>query len=945
MPTIAPGAHIELRDAVWRVVRVDPTSTGTHAWRCVGVSELVRDREAVFLEEFDRDAVRVLDPRKTELERDTSNRHRAGLLYIEALLRDVPPTGDALHVGHRAAMDVLDFQLEPAHMALGRPRARILIADAVGLGKTLEAGILLSELIRRGRAKRILAVTTRAMLTQFQKEMWCRFSIPLVRLDSVGLQRIRTQIPTHHNPFYWFDKAIISIDTIKQDNAFRTHVENAHWDVIVIDEAHNAAPRGSQRSARNKVAALLARNCDNLLMLSATPHDGRPTSFAGLMNMLDPTAIADPEEYLPDDIRGLYARRFKAEVADQLAQRIPRRDPREIHVPATEAEEVAYDVLVKLELPGLDGRRRGGERLFRTTLEKALFSSPAACLETIDNRLGRIAASAHPAAYALDVVALQELRGTVAGIGVEDNSKLSELVRLLKEDLRWTGRKKNDRLVIFSERIATLHFLRDHLVPRLPGLKSDQVEILHGGSDIEQQRIVEEFGKENSRIRLLLASDVASEGLNLHYQCHRLVHYDVPWSLMVFQQRNGRIDRYGQTRRPQIVYLLTDSTNPKVRGDARILQVLIGKDRAAQDNIGDPSAFLGVYDVEKEEDAVAAAMEAGKTEAELAEQLDVNAINPFEMMLADGAAQRVEAPPTAELPSLFVSDFDYLVTGLSRLGETVSDLKWEHRPKDRYVELVWTPDLRRRFKKWPREIQPVDGRVMLTADAGRMQAAMEEARKEEVAWPDHQFLWRNSPVVEWLTDRLRAAFGRHTAPVLVIDAVPPGEVVVLLSGLLPNRRSQPLVHRWFAARFVAGALRQLEDFDTFLEETRLGSRDLPNYGEEPDRAALKALLPVAVDAVISRMTTERRAFVDRTQPQVEEEQRRLDRLRDRQLDWLETLYAGRSGGIAEQERGRRRREVERNFHDYRAWVVDAMTPSTEPFIQVVAVLCGMEASS
>ena len=258
--TIAPGAHIELRDAIWRVQQVDITSTGTQAWRCVGISEIVRDQEAIFLEEYEP-VVRVLDPRQTSLVRDTSSQHRAGLLYIEALLRDVPPPDDGLYVGHKAAMDVLDFQLDPAWMALSKPRQRILIADSVGLGKTLEAGILLCELIRRGRGRRILVATTKAMLIQFQKEMWGRFAIPLVRLDSVGLARIRAEIPTHHNPFYYFDQTIISIDTLKQNNWFRTHVENAHWDVIVIDEAQNVAARGSKDSQRAGIAQKLAGNC------------------------------------------------------------------------------------------------------------------------------------------------------------------------------------------------------------------------------------------------------------------------------------------------------------------------------------------------------------------------------------------------------------------------------------------------------------------------------------------------------------------------------------------------------------------------------------------------------------------------------------------------------------------------------------------------------------
>ena len=145
-----------MRDAVWRVVRVDPTSSGKAAWRCVGVSEIIRDQEALFLEEFEHD-VRVLDPRTTTLERDTSAHHRAGLLYIESLLRDVPPPEDGLYVGHRAVMDKLEFQLDPAWQALSKPRQRILIADAVGLGKTIEAGGDRIVWIGKGRGNRVAA--------------------------------------------------------------------------------------------------------------------------------------------------------------------------------------------------------------------------------------------------------------------------------------------------------------------------------------------------------------------------------------------------------------------------------------------------------------------------------------------------------------------------------------------------------------------------------------------------------------------------------------------------------------------------------------------------------------------------------------------------------------------------------------------------------------------
>ena len=126
---------------------------------------------------------------------DTSSGYADSLLYIESQLRRQSINDERIHIAHQGAMDLVPYQTDPAVQALKQPRQRILIADAVGLGKTLEAGILVSELIHRGRGKRILVLALKSMLTQFQKEFWNRFTIPLTRLDSVGLQRVRNTHP------------------------------------------------------------------------------------------------------------------------------------------------------------------------------------------------------------------------------------------------------------------------------------------------------------------------------------------------------------------------------------------------------------------------------------------------------------------------------------------------------------------------------------------------------------------------------------------------------------------------------------------------------------------------------------------------------------------------------------------------------------------------------
>ena len=161
---IAPGARIVIRDAEWIVRRVDKTSTGGQALHVIGISELVKDKEAIFLDEIEK-KIELLDPAETRLVQDNSSSYKASLLYIESLLRKTPPTDENLYIGHKGAMDSVPYQLDPAIQALKQPRQRILIADAVGLGKTLEAGILLSELIRRGKGKRILVLAVKSMLT------------------------------------------------------------------------------------------------------------------------------------------------------------------------------------------------------------------------------------------------------------------------------------------------------------------------------------------------------------------------------------------------------------------------------------------------------------------------------------------------------------------------------------------------------------------------------------------------------------------------------------------------------------------------------------------------------------------------------------------------------------------------------------------------------------
>ena len=611
MQTPAPGSRVVIRDEEWLVRRVDPSSDGGHLLTCDGISELVRSKSALFLTALEG-PIEVLDPATTQLVTDTSPQYSAALLTIESQRRRTVANDARIQLGHRGAMNLVAYQLDPALQALKQPRARILIADSVGLGKTLEAGILATELMQRGRGKRILVVTQKSMLTQFQKEWWCRFSIPLVRLDSVGLARVRNRIPANHNPFNHFDRSIISIDTLKSNLEYRNYLENAWWDIIVIDECHNVAARAGEQgvSGRARLARLLATRSDTMILLSATPHDGSARSFASLMSLLDPTAISDPDDYSPEDFRhkGLVVRRFKKDIRDQVSSEFQERSTHCLHKSASPAEESAYRALLEVRFTQ-NGKHNAGkaQQLQRVGMQKGLFSSPAAAADSVNKRITLLSAKSDISGdERTEIEGLTELGLALQAIGPAEFSKYQRFLAELRSDsFAWQPDAPADRLVVFSERIETLRWLNAQLTLDLK-LRPKQIEVLHGQmTDKEQQDLVDAFGRLDNPLRILLCSDVASEGLNLHYFCHRLVHFDLPWSLMVFQQRNGRVDRYGQKQPPQIVYLFTESTVDGIRGDLRILEILQAKDDQAYKNLGDPSAFLNVYDADKEADKVA----------------------------------------------------------------------------------------------------------------------------------------------------------------------------------------------------------------------------------------------------------------------------------------------------------------------------------------------------
>src|SRR5487761_62788 len=339
---------------------------------------------------------------------------RRSRLWLESTLRKtaVPLDGAALTVCTDMLADPLPYQQTAVRKALDQSnlRTRILLADAVGLGKTLEIGMILSELIRRGRGDRILIVTPRHVLEQMQNEMWSRFAIPFVRLDTLGIQRVRQKLPATRNPFSYYKRVIISIDTLKS-RAYLDHLRRQTWDAVVIDESHNVT---NVETLNNGLARGLAPKTDALILASATPHNGKADSFAELIRLLEPTAVQPNGELIEDEVRRLVIRRHRhsPEVASVVgADWAERRQPQNWLVDASDAENAVARELTEVWLHPASGsspHSGGAVWLFPWTLAKAFLSSPAALVKTIDERISRLRKEPN-AAKQREIAALQDL--------------------------------------------------------------------------------------------------------------------------------------------------------------------------------------------------------------------------------------------------------------------------------------------------------------------------------------------------------------------------------------------------------------------------------------------------------------------------------------------------------------------------------------------------------
>ncbi len=558
---------------------------------------------------------------------------------------DRQPVSSPLHSGIR----VEDYQLVPLLQALRMPRVNLLIADDVGLGKTVEAGLILKELLLRRRIRRVLILVPAALRLQWRDELETKFALPFEIVDRGRTEQLRRELGIDASPWRSFSRIIASYHYLRQPDIKEQFLAASQtpegsprlpWDLLIVDECHNLMPSPfGDDSELCQMLRQVAPCFEHRLFLSATPHNGHTRSFTGLLEVLDPVRVSQTDELTARQrarIGQLVVRRLKRELNQQSAapRFCKRNQPQPLLLDRDRREAAlsdAFDAFRKAVrstiAAGEVGERAGSFAI--EILGKRLLSCPTAFADSWRRaRDGYSRADEAARTTDADVAAAkrsveressddretEQRTGTAAGVvgawlrnvagavehemaaiddaletlgfdlvgppTVEQNpevdARFDALAALIEELLLVPGGgnaatrfRDDERLIVFTEYKTTLDYLerrlREHYDPG-NGDPADGARILTlfgsggvgGMDDAARNRVREAFNAPESSVRILVATDAASEGLNLHRSARYLLHYDCPWNPSRLEQRNGRLDRYGQARDVTVHHFLSD---------------------------------------------------------------------------------------------------------------------------------------------------------------------------------------------------------------------------------------------------------------------------------------------------------------------------------------------------------------------------------------------------
>ena len=490
------------------------------------------------------------------------------------LASETPPGG--LRAARRASIDVLPHQLEPALAILRGLGSRVLLADDVGLGKTIQAGLVVSELIARACVDRVLVVTPAGVRDQWAGELLGRFGIDAARADAHSLRDAASRLPIGVNPWTTLPIAIVSLDYMKRPEVLPA-VAACRWDLLIVDEAHAAAGRSDRQSA----IQVVARQAAYVLLSTATPHSGDVSAFDALCRVGATAAATD------DPL--IVFRRTRREIRGEAIRRT-----HTLHVRSTALEQHMLTALAAYQRAAR--AEHGARSVALSVLDKRAFSSAWSLAQSVARRIDALAALSRPEDIQLslpledpegELTAEDEAPPWPAGLELGDRRRELRLLASLLElaraavrsneskirALRRLLRRAREPLLVFTEYRDTAL----HLQAAIGG------SVLHGGLSRDDRAVVlERFSR--GAARLLISTDAAGQGLNLQHAARIVVNLELPWNPMRLEQRIGRVDRIGQRRRVHVFHLVGADT-----GETRVLERLKDRIGAAQACIEAPN--------------------------------------------------------------------------------------------------------------------------------------------------------------------------------------------------------------------------------------------------------------------------------------------------------------------------------------------------------------------
>ena len=622
MTTLSPffiGQWVQARGTLWKVAEIKPSSANYFFLKLRGIDRVVEGEETWIAFPFEEITPVSIEPLKWSdppvPDDEWLDLHRAFVLR----LRPGPTEITAQDRGAVLPDEKDASQLSPLSLAIRQPFPRLLIADDVGLGKTIEAGLILQELAARGRAERILIVVPSGLKDQWVDEMRKKFGFEFeIFHDTPTLRKIRSELPATANPWRIFPRIITSIDFLKRPEIFR-EVRDIVWDLVVIDEAHYLLESGRTTHLRGRLGRHLSRNSRALLLLSATPHNGDSQAFRRLLSLLDPVfgwGDMVPEQrlirhvvrrlkndlgFLPEpEVLSMPAKFSKEE--KELINRLKAYTDWLSSYPSSSQERLtsafAAVIFQKRALSSPRAlresllRRREKIEAFLTGQEDEYLVSEGRLLaedyldgvplgegqrERAEDYLIRSAPTSDPN------VELEKIDGILSMLEDIPDGKDAKSINLLNILGEWVDRD-NEKVILFTEYRDTQEYLANLFIEN--GY-ADRIILFHGGMPESDKKAVEDsFSRKGKDI--LLATDAASEGLNFQWHCRRVIHIELPWNPNRLEQRNGRVHRVGQEKVVQVRNLVAPGTF-----EDRVLQKLYEKLQIIRRELGPIPDVLG----------------------------------------------------------------------------------------------------------------------------------------------------------------------------------------------------------------------------------------------------------------------------------------------------------------------------------------------------------------